>query len=246
MDDTLSHGFANFEIAAGLKEGKHLGPPFHDGDFYKILEGLIAVYSVTKDKETDRQLDSIISIIGETQRDDGYIHSPVVIEQLKDKDRKKEFAERLDFETYNMGHLMTAACLHHRVTGKTNLLDIAIKATDFLYDFYKRNAPELAKNAICPSHYMGVTEMYRTIHDPKYLDLAVALIDIRSMVQNGTDHNQDRIPFREQTKAQGHAVRANYLYAGAADVYLETHYDIKITHGICPTCIERNFSEFNK
>jgi DUF1680 family protein len=45
------------------------------------------------------------------------------------------------------------------------------------------------------------------------------------MVENGTDHNQDRIPFRQQTKAQGHAVRANYLYAGAADVYLETGDD---------------------
>ena len=30
------------------------------------------------------------------------------------------------------------------------------------------------------------------------------------------------ITFREQTKAVGHAVRANYLYAGAADVYAET------------------------
>jgi DUF1680 family protein len=225
MNDTLSHGFANFEIAAGLKEGEHEGPPFHDGDFYKILEGLIAIHALTQDTETDRQLDSIISIIGKTQRADGYIHTPVVIEQLKNIEKKKEFAERLDFETYNMGHLMTAACLHHRVTGKTNLLNIAIKATDFLYGFYKRNAAALAKNAICPSHYMGVAEMFRTTHDPRYLELAKALIDIRSMVEDGTDHNQDRIPFRQQTKAQGHAVRANYLYAGATDVYLETGDD---------------------
>ena len=39
---------------------------------------------------------------------------------------------------------------------------------------------------------------------------------------NGTDDNQDRIPFREQYRAMGHAVRANYLYAGVADVYAET------------------------
>ena len=42
------------------------------------------------------------------------------------------------------------------------------------------------------------------------------------MVENGTDDNQDRIPFREQYRAMGHAVRANYLYAGVADVYAET------------------------
>jgi hypothetical protein len=42
------------------------------------------------------------------------------------------------------------------------------------------------------------------------------------MVEEGTDHNQDRIPFRQQRQAVGHAVRANYLYAGVADVYAET------------------------
>jgi DUF1680 family protein len=51
------------------------------------------------------------------------------------------------------------------------------------------------------------------------------LIDIRSHVENGTDQNQDRIPLKQQTKAVGHAVRANYLYAGAADVYAETGED---------------------
>ena len=42
------------------------------------------------------------------------------------------------------------------------------------------------------------------------------------MVENGTDDNQDRVPFRQQYQAMGHAVRANYLYAGIADVYAET------------------------
>jgi DUF1680 family protein len=72
---------------------------------------------------------------------------------------------------------------------------------------------------------MGVVELYRTTGNPQYLELAKALIDIRSLVEDGTDHNQDRIPFRKQTQAVGHAVRANYLYAGAADVYLETGDD---------------------
>jgi len=85
-----------------------------------------------------------------------------------------------NFETYNMGHLMTAACLHYRITGKKTLLDVAIKATDFLYNFYKRASAELARNAICPSHYMGIVEMYRTTRDPRYLELAKNLITIRN------------------------------------------------------------------
>lgn len=222
MNDSISHGYANFEIAAGLKDGKHIGPPFHDGDFYKILEAAIVVLAEKKDQKLEQKIDSIIDVISKTQRADGYIHTPVMIAERKNPELKREFAERMDFETYNMGHLMTAACLHYRLTGKKNLLDIAVKATEFLYNYYKEHAYELAQNAICPSHYMGVTEMYRTLGDPRYLELAKGLIDIRDQVENGHDHNQDRIPFREQTKAQGHAVRANYLYAGAADVYAET------------------------
>lgn len=225
LDPNISHAYRNFEIAAGMEKGEHVGPAFHDGDFYKMLEAMIMVWSVSKDPETEKQIDAIITTIGKTQRPDGYIHTPVVIKQLKNKAEKKEFGERLDFETYNMGHLMTVGCLHYRITGKKNLLNIAIKATDFLYNFYKRASNELARNAICPSHYMGVVEMYRTTRDPRYLELAKNLIAIRSLVEKGTDDNQDRIPFNSQTKAMGHAVRANYLYAGVADVYTETGDD---------------------
>ncbi|WP_167607070.1 aceric acid hydrolase [Maribellus sediminis] len=225
LDDEISHAYKNFEIAAGLDTGSHVGPPFHDGDFYKMLEAEIMVYAISGDEKLGKQIDEIISMIGRAQRQDGYIHTPTSIKELKDPTLKHEFNERMDFETYNMGHLMTAACVHYRTTGKKDLLNIAIKATDYLYDFFKRASAELARNAICPSHYMGVVEMYRTSGDPKYLELAENLIKIRSLVENGTDHNQDRIPFNQQTKAIGHAVRANYLYAGVADVYAESGDD---------------------
>ena len=221
-NDSISHGFANFEIAAGLKKGKHVGPSFQDGDFYKMLEAMIVADAVHHDERSDHELDSMIDIIGQCQRNDGYINTAAMIEQLHGRKEKNEFTEPLGFETYNMGHLMTAACIHYRVTGKRNFLDIAIKATNFLYRYYQSNPEELVKNAVCPSHYMGVVEMYRTTRDPRYLELARGLIDIRRMVKDGTDQNQDRIPFRQQTQAVGHAVRANYLYAGVADVYAET------------------------
>lgn len=225
MDADISHSFRNFEIAAGLCDGEHVGPAFHDGDFYKMLEAEIMVYASTGNKNIEKEIDRKIEVLAKAQRKDGYIHTPTSIKDMKEPDKKHEFAERLDFETYNMGHLMTAACVHYRLTGKRNLLDIAIGATDFLYNFYKTASTELARNAICPSHYMGTVEMYRTTRDPKYLELAINLIEIRSLMKNGTDDNQDRTPFKQQTEAMGHSVRANYLYAGAADVYAETGDD---------------------
>ena len=132
------------------------------------------------------------------------------------------FENRLNFETYNLGHLIMAGIIHKRATGKTTLFDCGVKAADFLYNFCQRAPEELAGNAICPSHYMGVAELYRETGDRKYLDLLKKFIDIRGMVVNGTDDNQDRTPFRSQYRAMGHAVRANYLYAGVADLFLES------------------------
>lgn len=238
----ISHGFRNFEIAAGTCEGEHWGPPFHDGDMYKWLEAVAAVYAVNKDPELDALMDKFIEQVVKAQRADGYIHTPVIIEERNKgidthsehrdqtvigtkvgaEDEKGAFANRLNFETYNLGHLMMAGITHYRATGKRTLFDAAIKAIDFLCHFYETASAELARNAICPSHYMGVVEMYRATGNPRYLELSKNLIDIRGMVENGTDDNQDRIPFREQYNAMGHAVRANYLYAGVADVYAET------------------------
>ena len=221
-NDEVSHAYANFEIAAGNRKGTFKGPSFHDGDFYKIFEGMAATYAITKDKKLDKQMDEAIAMFAKVQRKDGYLHTPVLIDERWGTLGPEEVKKQLGFEKYNMGHLMTAACVHYRATGKTSFLNVAKGVADFLYDFYKKASPELARNAICPSHYMGIVEMYRTTKNPKYLELANNLIDIRGTTDDGTDDNQDRIPFRKQTTAMGHAVRANYLYAGVADLYAET------------------------
>ncbi len=234
------HGYNNFLIAAGEKTGKRHGPPFHDGDMYKWLEAVAAVYAINKDPELDKIMDRFISLIAKSQREDGYLHTPVIIAERNKKAEEEQdaflrdsvgtkvgtasdgaFGNRLNFETYNLGHLITAGIIHKRATGKTTLFDCGKKAADFLCNFYETSSAELASNAVCPSHYMAIAEMYRETGDKRYLNLAKQLIDIRGMVENGTDDNQDRIPFREQYNAMGHAVRANYLYAGVADLFLE-------------------------
>lgn len=216
----MCYSFQNFRVAAGLDTGRFRGPSFHDGDFYKTLEAVAAMYASTKDAKLEAWMDEAIAVIGKAQKADGYIYTKNIIEQRK-TGSEKMFDDQLSFEAYNFGHLMTAACVHYRATGKTTLLNIASKAADFLIGFYKTATPEQARNAICPSHYMGLTELYRTTQQKKYLDLVVHLINIRGTVE-GTDDNSDRAPFRDMQKIAGHAVRANYLLAGVADVYAET------------------------
>ncbi len=227
-DDQESHAWSNFLIAAGLgrgRDGKFHGPPFNDGDFLKWVEALAQIYAVTRDPAIDAQMDEIIAVVAKAQRENGYLHTQKIIPQRQGDPKAKEFEDREHFETYNMGHLMTTACVHHRATGKTTLLALARKAADYIEQLARTVPAELARNAICPSHYMGVVELYRATGEARYLGLARRLIEIRDLVPGtafASDQNQDRLPWREMTEAVGHAVRANYLYAGMADLLAET------------------------
>jgi DUF1680 family protein len=221
-DNNTSHIYENFLVAAGLLDGRHRGAGWQDGDFYKWMEAAAYVYGVTKDTRLAAWMDEAIELLAKVQRADGYIHTPVIIKDRKNPGEAKPFQDRFDFEMYNMGHLMTAACVHFRATGKTGMLDIARKAADYLYNWFGNPDIEKARNCVCPAHYMGIIEMWRTTRDPRYLALAATFMKMREMVEGGGDDNQDRIPFSTQTQAVGHAVRANYLYAGAADIYSET------------------------
>lgn len=216
-----THFLQNLKIAAGLAEGRHRGPKWNDGDFYKWLEAAAAVLAITRDPALDRQLDGYIEIIGKAQCADGYIHTPVIIAQRNGQDVQR-FADPMHFEMYNMGHLMLAACMHHRATGKRTLLQIARKAADFLARTFASPTAEMARHGICPVHLTGLVEMARTLDEPRYVEVAMTLLNMRDLVTNGDDDNQDRIPFRQQRQAVGHAVRATYLYTGATDIYTET------------------------
>ena len=223
----IGHGLNNFKIAAGLKDGEHKGWWWHDGDFYKWMEANMYIYAVNKDEKIVQEMDEIIEIIGNAQQENGYLSTPIII-----RDDLEPFSNRKYHELYNSGHLLTSACIHHRVTGKTNFLEIAVKHADYLYDLFVPITPELERFGFNQTQIMGLVELYRTVRDERYLELAEQFINLRGTYEiNDTtatkgypigDMVQERVPLREETEAVGHAVLALYYYAGAADVYAET------------------------
>ena len=136
-----SQFFRNFEITAGLVEGKSRGATFNDGDFYKWLEGASATLAVTNNPALEKQLDEIISVIAQVQETNGYIDTWVQLHERAGDTNAAPFSNPENFEMYNFGQLMTAACVHFRTTGKTNFLTIARKAADFLCDEFKNQRP---------------------------------------------------------------------------------------------------------
>jgi DUF1680 family protein len=211
----------NFLIAAGRASGEHRGPKWNDGDFYKWFESVAALYATEPDPALDAMMDQIIETIAAAQEPDGYIHTDITIRQ-RNGEKVPRFDNPMDFEMYNFGHLMVAACVHHRGTGKNSLLKIAVRAAEYLDKEFRSPTPQQARHGICPIHLSGLVELYRETRERRYLDLSMRLLNMRDLVVKGDDDNQDRIPFREQTEAIGHGVRGTYLYTGAADLYAET------------------------
>ncbi len=209
--------FSNFYIAAGLQEGERKGTMWSDGDCYKYMEAWAHIYGQTKDPAILEHLDPLIAVIAAAQEVDGYISTPMQLSP-----NKQRWTSVNDHELYNMGHLLTAAAVHHRATGQRNFLEIAIKQADYLYDLFMPRPPELAHFGFNPSNTMGAVDLYRATGDGRYLELAQRFVDMRGSQPGGGDQNQALVPLREETRAVGHAVTAGYLYCGATDVVAET------------------------
>ncbi|HEU6447350.1 MAG TPA: glycoside hydrolase family 127 protein [Verrucomicrobiae bacterium] len=218
----------NFERAAAVLRGEKItdkkppGYPFDDTDPYKVLEGASYAFAVQPDPKLDAYLDKLIALIASAQEPDGYLYTTRTI----DPEHPHPWAgkqrwvneEQLSHELYNAGHLFEAAAAHYQSTGKTNLLDVALKEADLLC---KTFGPATNQLHLWPGHEvveMGLAKLYRVTGEQKYLDLAKYFIDVRGSYPGGDDYHQSRIPPVQQTEAIGHAVRAGYLYSGMADV----------------------------
>lgn len=232
---TIKHAFEkcleegrmhNFLVAGKVKEGKTMGQmPFDDTDLYKTIEG--ASYSLISmpDKELDMYLDTLIAVIKIGQEPDGYLTTWFTIDREHPpanwvKPSKERWENEISsHELYNSGHLFEAAAAHYHATSKRNLLEIALKNADLLVKNFKPEGVHVP-----PGHQIvetGLVKLYDITKNEDYLKLARYFIDLRG---DSTTHklygayNQDHVPVTEQSEAVGHAVRAEYMYAGMADI----------------------------
>lgn len=189
-----SHFVRNFRIAAGLDEGTHRGPAWNDGDCYKSIETLSAYYAQSSAPQLRKLLDEVIVLIAAARRSDGYLHTPVLIASRNKQGEAQTLGDPANFEMYNMGHLMTAAAVHFEATGDRRLFLRSPSKAQVSRSRICQARCHARRHAICPAHYMGTLDLYRTTEDERYLQLCQRWMSMRELVQGGDD-NQDRIPF---------------------------------------------------
>ena len=198
------------------------GFPFDDTDVYKTIEGASYLLQTYPDPKLEAYIDSVLVIVAAAQEPDGYLYTA----RTRNPQRPHRWAgaERWaqiedSHELYDLGHMVEAAIAHYRATGKRNFLDIAIRYADCVC---REIGPGEGQQVKVPGHQiaeMALAKLYTVTGDRKYLDEAKFFIDMRGRGEKGMDaYRQSHVPVLEQSEAVGHAVRAEYMYSGIADI----------------------------
>jgi uncharacterized protein len=231
-DVSLGHGFRmleeagnldNLRLAAGLSSGEYRGPVFMDSDVYKWLEAVAYAALAGLDAGVRQQADRAIALIEAAQAPDGYLDSYYQV--VAPERRWVEL--NTGHELYCAGHLIQAAVAWLKVLNDDRLLGVVRRLVDHIASIFGPG-----KRVGVPGHpeiEMALVELYRATGERNYLNLAQFFVDHRGRGLlgpnprfGGSAYYQDRVPVREATEIEGHAVRALYLTTGVADVYLET------------------------
>lgn len=211
---------------------------FFDSDTGKWLEAAAYSLHTHPDPALEQQVDDLIRLMASAQQPDGYLNT-----YFGNLEPENRWSNLRDYhEMYNAGHLIEGAVAYYQATGKRTILDVLARFADHIA---ARFGPHEGQKRGYPGHpelELALVRLYRATGDPKYLNLSKYFIDERGQQphyfdlearergENPADfwaqtykYCQAHKPIREQTEATGHAVRACYLYAGIADVALETH-----------------------
>lgn len=230
-----SHCLENFKIAAGLKKGQFYGAVFQDTDVAKWLEAVGYSLAEKKNEKLEKLADDAIDVIVQAQQEDGYLDTYFIIKEPSQ--RWRNLCE--GHELYSAGHMIEAAVAYYEGTGKRKLLDSMIRLADLICRTF---GPEEGQNHGYPGHQeieLALVRLYRVTQDKKYLEQAKYFLDIRGAGKNyfleerkqenfkrifpefedyDPAYSQSHEPVREQKTAEGHAVRAVYMYSAMADV----------------------------
>lgn len=210
----------NFEKVARGKGEAHEGIFYDDSDVFKALEAMAYSLKTHPSAEMEAKCDEWIDKIAAAQQPDGYLNTYYTLRGIQDR-----YTDMSMHEDYNAGHMIEAGVAYYNATGKRKLLDVCIKWADHFDSLFGPG-----KKHWVTGHQeleLALVKLYRVTNNSKYLNLSNWLLAERGHGYakgytwtdwKDTGYAQDLLPVKDQTQITGHAVRAMYMYTGAADV----------------------------
>ena len=226
------------EWKPGMPNPPHI---FWDSDVAKLVEAVGYSLAQFPDPKMEALMDELIDWMEKAQQPDGYLNTHFI-----SVEPEKRWTNLRDWhELYCAGHLMEAAVAYYRGTGKRKMLDILCRYADYIATVF---GPGPDQKHGYPGHEeieLALVKLAEATGNKKYLNLAEYFINERGKKPHYYDiereqrgdtspyrlggpdilpyaYNQSHLPVREQKTAEGHSVRACYLYAGMASVARET------------------------
>jgi DUF1680 family protein len=210
----------NFEKVARKSGEKHEGIYYDDSDVFKALEAIAYSLKNHPDPKLKEKADEWIDKIAASQLPDGYLNTYYTLGGLD-----KRWTDMEKHEDYNAGHLMEAAVAYYNTTGKKKLLEVATRFADHIDNTFRQQNRHWVSGH--QEIELALIKLYHATGNSKYLDLADWYLQQRGhgygkgvIWDDWKDpgYCQDAVPLKNQKEITGHAVRAMYLYTGAADV----------------------------
>ncbi|MEJ0088565.1 MAG: beta-L-arabinofuranosidase domain-containing protein [Limisphaerales bacterium] len=237
FDNDRGGAINNFDRARDGKSGGHAGPPWYDGLIYEMIRGAADFLAAHPDPALEKRIDGYIARIAAAQARDtnGYLNTWTELEHPEQRWGLNGGNDGYQHEMYNVGALSEAALHYYQATGKTSLLKVAVKLTNFTCDQIGPSPKhELVTNHAIAEEAFG--NLYRffqqhpelkrdmpvTVDERRYLELAQYWVEARGHQRKDQKsygaYNQDDKPVFEQQTIEGHAVRAALLGAGVAEL----------------------------
>lgn len=214
-------------------------PPhvFWDSDVGKWIEAVGYSLATTPTPDLEARVDAVVELMAKAQQPDGYLNTHFIA--VEPEKRWHNLRDR--HELYCAGHLIEGAVAFAQATGKRKMLDVVSRYADHIARTF---GTEEGQNRGYCGHAeieLALVKLYQATGEMRYLKLAQYFIEERGQSPNYFDiearergedprnywaktyrYCQSHVPVREQTTATGHSVRACYLYAGIADIALQT------------------------
>ncbi len=230
----------NYERVARGEKGGHIGPPWYHGLLCECIRGISDLLIHYPDSELESELDKIVALIKNAQDADpeNYINPFTTLMNPDKRWGQNGGSSVWCHEMYNSGALAEAAVHRYIASGKTDLLEVAVKMCNYLADFIG-DAPKhnvVAEHSLPEEAFLKLGKLLKENKElsdklgaqpDEYIRVARYFLEHKG--DNETrytfpkffrEYAQDHRPAREQREAIGHAVRAVLLYTGMTKMAL--------------------------